>query len=129
MKRKLTSLLIAISALFMMKAQAQETPENPLDTLTRSVAAIRSELDVLKRIKLSGYVQSQFQVADSAGISSFAGGDFPANVDKRFKVRRAEFKTMYDNGKTNIVANIDVTQNGVNIKDAYGRFTEQWLKA
>ena len=78
MKRKLTSLLIALSALFMMKAQAQETQENPLDTLTRSVAAIRSELDVLKRIKLSGYVQSQFQVADSAGISSFAGGDFPA---------------------------------------------------
>src|SRR4051812_33990373 len=128
MKRKITSVLIAFSSLIMMNAQAQETQDSPLDTLTRSVQAIRSELDILKRIKIGGYVQSQFQWADSSGIKSFAGGDFPANTDKRFKVRRAEFKTMYDNGITQIVANIDITQNGVNIKDAFGKFTEQKLK-
>jgi hypothetical protein len=127
MKRITTYLFIA-ALLFTASAKAQEGNETPLDTLTRSVQAIRSELDVLKRIKLSGYVQSQFQWADSSGIKSFAGGDFPSNTDKRFKVRRAEFKTMYDNGITQIAANIDITQNGVNIKDAFGKFTEQRLK-
>jgi len=107
-------------------AKAQESGGN--DTLAATVAKISSDLEVLKRIKFSGYVQAQFQWADSAGIASYAAGDFPARVDKRFKVRRAEFKTTYEHGGTLIVANIDVTQNGVNIKDAYGRITEQSLK-
>lgn len=121
--------LSIVGASFLTSAvNAQDVTLSPLDTLTNSVVKLQSDVDVLKKIKISGYVQPQFQWADSAGIKSFAGGDFPAHVDKRFKVRRAEFKTMYDNGKTQIVANIDVTQEGINIKDAYGKFTEQWCK-
>jgi len=82
----------------------------------------------MKKIKISGYIQPQFQIADTQGVKTFAGGNFNSGVDNRFKVRRAEFKTMYDNGKTQIVANIDITQSGVVIKDAYGKFTEQWLQ-
>jgi hypothetical protein len=126
MKRKITLMIFAM--LLMTTARAQETQDTPLDSLAKVVTSIRSDLDVLKKIKLSGYVQSQFQWADSSGIKSFASGDFPANVDKRFKVRRAEFKTMYDNGVVQVIANIDVTQNGVNIKDAFGKYTEQSLK-
>jgi hypothetical protein len=107
-------------------ARAQEAGSH--DTLAATLTKLSSDLEALKRIKFSGYVQSQFQWADSSGISSVAGGNFDAHIDKRFKVRRAEFKTMYDNGITQIVANIDVTQNGINIKDAYGKFTEQRLK-
>src|SRR5436190_6790981 len=124
MKRKAYLVLPVLIA--ALSAQAQDN-ELPLDTLTRHVATLRQDVDFLKQIKFSGYVQAQYQWADSAGISSFAGGDFPARVDQRFKVRRAEFKTMFDNGVTQVVANIDVTQNGINIKDAYGKFSEQWL--
>ncbi len=109
-------------------ASAQEAPSS-LDSLTRAVSKNRSDIEALKNVKISGFIQSQFQWADSSGIKSVAGGDFPANTDKRFKVRRAEFKTMYDNGKTTIIANIDITQNGIVIKDAFGKFTEQKLKA
>ena len=122
----LTCLLAATSTVTL--AQENEN-EQPLDTLARYASQIRQEVDVLKRIKIGGYVQSQFQWVETRGAKSVAGGDFPSQVDKRFKVRRAEFKTMYDNHVTQIVANIDVTQNGINIKDAYGKITEQKLKA
>ena len=125
MKRTLLSI---ISAGLVATAVHAQDNSNPMDTLTQSVMKMQSDVNALKKIKISGYVQSQFQWADSAGIKSFAGGDFPTGVDKRFKVRRAEFKTMYDNGTTQVVANIDITQNGVNIKDAYGKLTEPWLR-
>ena len=120
-----TMLSLCLSTL-TVKAQAPE--ETPIDTLARAVNKMADDISFLKKIKFSGYIQSQFQVADSMGAKSFAGGDFPATVDKRFKVRRAEFKTMYDNGKVQVVANINVSQDGVTIKDAYGKWSEQRLK-
>jgi hypothetical protein len=115
------------------KLKAQDTlvapPSDEGDTVMSSIAKLQSDVAVLKRIKFSGYVQPQYQQIDSSGAATFEGGDFPSGVNKRFRVRRAEFKTMYDNGKTQIVANIDITQSGVQIKDAYGKFTEQRWQA
>ena len=93
------------------------------DSLSRKVDEINSQLQWLRRIKLSGFVQAQYQWADRTGMASVAGGDFPASVAQRFKVRRAEFKTRFSNDTVDVVANIDVTQSGVAIKDAYGKFT------
>ncbi|MCW3083354.1 MAG: hypothetical protein JWP12_720 [Bacteroidetes bacterium] len=119
---------VAITGLSVTAVKAQDVQEAPIDTLTRSVSKLQDELANLKKIKISGYIQSQFQWTDSAGAKSFAGGDFPVNVDKRFKVRRAEFKVTYDNVRTQVVANINISQDGVTIKDAYGKFNEQRLK-
>jgi len=105
-----------------------QTPVS-IDTLTEQINNLNKVTSTLKKIRISGFVQSQYQIADTAGAKTFAGGDFAPGVNNRFRIRRGEFKTMYDNGKTQIVANIDIMQSGVLIKDAYGRFTEQWLKS
>jgi phosphate-selective porin len=123
----LAFLLLGSGALKAQEPVMAPPPENE-DTLSNVIRILQSDVAVLKRVKFSGYVQAQYQQIDSAGAKSVAGGDFPVGVNKRFKVRRGEFKTMYDNGKTQIVANIDITQNGVSIKDCYGKFTEQWLQ-
>src|ERR1043165_9512339 len=96
MKKLLTvlSLLYFSSAAF--KTNAQELNETPLDTLTRRVSTMQSTLDVMSRIKISGYIQAQFQVVDSGGAKSFAGGDFAGGVDKRLMVRRGRIKFQYD---------------------------------
>ncbi|MBI3765167.1 MAG: hypothetical protein HY277_01520 [Ignavibacteriales bacterium] len=99
-----------------------------LDGMNETLSAISSTVDALKKIKISGYIQSQYQIADSAGISSFAGGDFPKNVASRFQVRRGRFKINYDNDLSQYVLEVDVTQNGVAIKDAYMWVKEPWLK-
>ncbi|MBI3189505.1 MAG: hypothetical protein HYZ33_02535, partial [Ignavibacteriales bacterium] len=99
-----------------------------LDGMNESMLEMKTTLDVLKKIKVSGYIQAQFQIADAAGAKSLAGGDFPAFSDSRFQVRRGRVKVNYDNDLTQAVLQIDVTQGGVGIKDAYVSIKEPWLR-
>lgn len=114
-------------------SQAQEANLSPMDTLTSNVAALNSKLEVLKRLKISGYIQAQYQIADSSGQESFAGGNFKSGVDKRFLVRRGRVKFAYaspsdDRGvsTSQYVLQIDVSEKGLAIKDAYVLLTDKW---
>lgn len=133
MKRKLTQIIFLAANLILTGAFAQETEQTPLDTLTNHVAVIRQDVDVLKRIKLSGYIQTQFQYGDSTGAATYNGGPFGAGNDKRFMIRRGRLKAQYDapvNDKgistSQYVLQFDVTEKGLAIKDAYGKFTDPW---
>ncbi|HLG41001.1 MAG TPA: hypothetical protein VI461_15075 [Chitinophagaceae bacterium] len=101
----------------------------PKDTLSEIVKGLQTDLKALKKLKISGYLQAQVQFADSNGIASYAGGSFNANTDKRFSVRRGRIKFVYDNSLSKYVLQVDVTEKGVGIKDAYVRFTDPWAKA
>ncbi|MCX6292598.1 MAG: hypothetical protein NT126_12685 [Bacteroidetes bacterium] len=132
MNLRLTRNLLIIAFAFALKATAQET-ESPMDTLTRRVASIQSTLDVISRIKISGYIQSQFQLTDSAGTASFAGGNFGSGADKRFMLRRGRVKVQYDSPNNDLgwstsqyVFQIDVSEKGATIKDLYAKFTDPW---
>ncbi|MES2416912.1 MAG: porin [Bacteroidota bacterium] len=70
-------------------------------------------------IKITGYLQTQYQKAQSAGISSFSGGDFSANSDSRFMIRRGRLKIDRVDQFSNIVFQLDATQNGVQLMDAF----------
>ncbi len=100
-----------------------------VDGMNETLLEMKTVVDALKKIKVSGYLQAQYQTADTAGINSFAGGNFPTNVRSRFQVRRGRLKVNYDNDLTQYVLQIDVTQNGVGIKDAYASVKEPWLRA
>src|SRR5437016_5016040 len=105
-----TFILMIVFAGSQLSARAQGTSS---DTLAGTVSKLLSDFDFFKRIKISGYVQPQFQIADSAGIGSFAGGNFPANTDKRFSLRRGRLKVMYETSLTQYVLQIDATEKGV----------------
>jgi hypothetical protein len=109
-------------------AERIEELQGQLDGLNESYLESKTTVDGLKKIKITGYIQSQFQTADGDGIASFAGGNFPAGVHSRFQLRRGRVKVNYDNDITQYVLQIDVTQNGVGIKDAYASIKEPWLK-
>ena len=70
-------------------------------------------------IKITGYLQTQFQQSQSSGISSFSGGDFAENSDNRFMIRRGRLKIDRVDKYSSIVFQIDATQNGVNLMDAF----------
>jgi hypothetical protein len=70
-------------------------------------------------IKITGYLQTQFQKAQSPGISSFSGGDFDDNADSRFMIRRGRLKIDRVDKYSSIVFQLDATQNGVNLMDAF----------
>ena len=133
MKLKTTHLLTFVALIALtgsgFKLNAQEAQEAPLDTLTRSVNKLQEDFAIFKKVKISGYIQAQFQVADSSGIPSFSGGDFKPNVDKRFSIRRGRVKVVYDNRLTQFVFQLDANEVEIRTKEAYVKFTEPWLQA
>src|ERR1051325_7887158 len=125
---KKTILQGAMSVIISLSLTALHAQENPMDTLAQSVLKTQAKVDALSRVKLSGYIQGQYQVADSVGIPSFAGGNFSPNVDNRFMLRRARLKATYDGSWSQYVFQIDVSEKGFSIKDLYAKMTEQWMK-
>ncbi len=116
---------LLISGLQTVKGQ-DDNPES--DTLIQTIEKLQSDIHLMNRLKITGYVQAQYQKADTTGIESFAGGNFGTNLDSRFTVRRGRFKLAYTNELSQYVIQVDVTEKGVGIKDAYATFTEPWLQ-
>ncbi|MBB6502894.1 porin [Pedobacter cryoconitis] len=70
-------------------------------------------------IKITGYLQTQFQKAQSPGITSFSGGDFSTNSDSRFMIRRGRLKIDRVDKYSSIVFQLDATQDGIQLMDAF----------
>lgn len=78
-------------------------------------------------IRISGYMQPQFQAASDTGIFSYSGGDFPLHSNTRFMLRRGRIRFDYarftkDNYPLlQFVFQFDGTERGVFIRDFWGR--------
>lgn len=131
MNSKLNTKLVLLSIFsFLSLSNSLKAQESfAKDTLYPVVEQVQSDLTVLKKLKVSGYVQAQYQVADTAGISSFSGGNFSSGIDNRFMVRRGRIKFAYENELSKAIVQFDITEKGLGIKDAYLSFTEPWLKS
>jgi hypothetical protein len=99
-----------------------------VEGLNDSFLEVKSIVDALAKIKVSGYVQAQFQSAQNDNVKSFAGGNFPTLTHNRFQIRRGRIKFNYDNALTNYVLQFDVAEGGFSTKDAYITVKEPWLK-
>ena len=103
-----------------------------LEGLNESFTEYRGYVDALRKIKISGYLQTQFRNTDVINapwtIGNFSGGAFPANTKNVFQVRRGRLKINYDNVLTQFVIQADLISTGVSIKDAYLAVTEPWLR-
>lgn len=86
------------------------------------------------QIRIGGYIQPEYQVAQEKGIKSYAGGDFPENVSNRFLIRRGRIRFEYakfnDEHKASVqfVFQFDGTERGVFIRDFWGRYFENKLE-
>jgi hypothetical protein len=123
------SVLILAFALFATNLQAQYL----MDMVDTTKAMGKDMLGLYKKfnaIKLSGYVQPQFQVAQSKGAKGYGGGDFAPTVDNRFMLRRSRIRLDYATftdakmPKMQFAFQFDATERGVNARDMWGRFFE-----
>jgi len=103
--------------------------QGSVEGTNEGMAEMRPAIESLRKIKLTGYLQAQYQWAESPGARTFAGGDFPAQTDSRFAVRRGRIKFNYDNVLTQYVVQVDATERGLALKDAYVSLREPWLQA
>jgi hypothetical protein len=126
---KLKSIFLFGVGILSSYASSVMAQESETSVLSSAVESLQSDNDVAKRLKISGYLQAQYQVADTAGVSSVAGGNFGAAIDNRFTVRRGRVKVAYTFENATAVMQMDITEKGVGIKDAYLSMTEPWLNA
>jgi hypothetical protein len=85
-------------------------------------------------IKLTGYIQPQFQVAATKGELSSVG-NFAANSNSRFMLKRARilidyshFPTAGNGASYHFVFHVDATERGVNVRDVWGQLLENKYK-
>lgn len=125
-------LVITISFCQLLQAQYLMDMVDTSKDMGKAMLALYNRFD---NIKLSGYIQPQFQVSESKGAKGFAGGDFALNSNNRFMLRRARVRFDYINfpkaGKgpsLQFVFQFDATERGVNVRDVWGRIFENKFK-
>ncbi|MEI6020200.1 MAG: hypothetical protein WCR21_03660, partial [Bacteroidota bacterium] len=124
--------LLCLLVLTSNSIRAQEITETPLDTLTRSVSNLIDDNIKAKRLKITGYLQPQYQYCDSAGAPSYAGGDFTNGASpyySRFMMRRGRFKFNYVHENVEYLCNIDATEKGLNMRETFVRVTDKWTQS
>ncbi len=125
--------LIAIVLLFGAQTVKAQFLMDMIDTtkdVGKGLLALYKRFD---QVRITGYMQPQYQVAQSKGIESYAGGDFGQHVNNRFMFRRGRIRFDYvrfteDNQPSlQFVFQFDGTERGVNIRDFWGRYFENRL--
>ena len=124
---------LLFSMLFGISAQSQYL----MDGLDTSNATGKGMLTIYKNfngLKFSGYIQPQFQVAQTKGASSFEAGDFGEGINNRFMLRRSRIKVDYihfgqdANPDIEFVFQIDANEKAVTVRDVWGRISENKWK-
>ncbi|HMG67556.1 MAG TPA: hypothetical protein VK588_07715, partial [Chitinophagaceae bacterium] len=91
---------------------------------------VRPFLKRFENLQFSGYIQPQFQLADTEGAKSYNGGDFSPFSKSRFMLRRARIKLDYLLATENrypkalFTFQVDATERGVNVRDMFMRLYE-----
>ena len=104
-----------------------------VDTTKDMGKGMLSIYNKFNHIRIGGYLQPQFQIAGGKGAKSYEGGDFPANVDNRFMLRRGRIRFEYihfaehKGPSIQVVFQFDGTERGVFIRDFWGRVFENKL--
>jgi hypothetical protein len=91
---------------------------------------VRPVLEKFENLRISGYMQPQYQVAQSDGAPSYDGGNFSQFSSSRFMLRRARLKVDYllttknKLPKALFTFQIDATERGVIVRDMFIRLYE-----
>ena len=136
--------IVALGLICSAVAFSQEKVDS-LDVHEQRITNLEDGLIQLKKLKFSGYVQTEWQLSDidvngkasqdmkvgggaNAAENPAVGSITPAGSSfSRFGVRRGRLKATYtDFGCTGVVY-IDATEKGVILKEAYASALDPWL--
>lgn len=92
---------------------------------------VRGFLKRMENLHFSGYIQPQYQLAETNGVESFEGGNFGDAVSNRFILRRARLKIDYrmpgragDFPAAVFTFQFEATERDVNVRDMFVRVFE-----
>jgi len=124
-------LLVLISFPLIISGYSQRYLSDLDSTLLFLNDTVRPLIKRFENLQFSGYIQPQFQLADTEGAkTTFSGGDFSPHSKSRFMLRRARLKLDYLLTTTDrypkalFTFQIDATERGVNVRDMFVRLYE-----
>jgi len=125
------TLLTTFFSLIIFNSGAQRLLSDVMDTTVFADKQIKIMSDTYGMLAFTGYLQPQFQVAQEKGADAeYQGGAFATNASNRFRLRRgrlrADYLSFHKDGtpSTFFVFQFDGTEQGVNIRDFWGRYYE-----
>ena len=114
---------------FSIFAQNNQVTEEPVKTeieqIQSQVDNIVTEIKKLKKFKISGYIQVQFEVGQEFAQTKVGSR---TNTPFHFGIRRGRIKFAYEETWGTAVFQLDITERGIGLKDAYFKVSEPWLK-
>ena len=134
MKKWIPAILFLLILLKPDHIFAQRFLMDLVDTTNQMGKGMLSIYERYNRVRISGYIQPQFQYIGKKGAESYAGGNFSEFTDNRFMLRRGRLRVDYahlnEKGEPTsyFVFQFDGTERGVVIRDFWGRFYENKYK-
>lgn len=122
--------LFLVFASFVTHSVSAQFLVEQIDTSDRSGKGLWAVYGRSDHLLISGYFQPQFQIAQSKGEKNFSGGDFAANSNNRFMIRRGRIRFDYAHfnseglPQAQVVFQFDGSERGVVIRDFFGRYYE-----
>jgi hypothetical protein len=124
------SFLISLIIIFFSISGYSQRYLADLDSSFFIKDTVRPFIRRFENLRISGYMQPQFQVAQSDGAQSYEGGNFAQFSQSRFMLRRARIKIDYllmskeKSPQALFTFQIDATERGVIVRDMFIRIYE-----
>lgn len=105
-----------------------ESQLNPTEKMEQKIEDMDDEIRALKKLKVSGYIQTQLQYGESK--ASLKVGSINENKEASFSrmgIRRGRIKFVYEDGIASGTYQLDITENGVGLKDLFINIKDPWF--
>ncbi|MCC8145985.1 MAG: OprO/OprP family phosphate-selective porin, partial [Bacteroidales bacterium] len=96
--------------------------------LQQKTETIEDEIIKLKKLKVSGYIQAQYQYGEKDATLGVGTSNETDESFNRIGIRRGRIKFTYEEGIASGVFQIDFTEKGIGFKDAYLNIKDPWMK-
>lgn len=125
--------LILVAGIFISQLAEAQFLMDMIDTTTDMGKGLLNLYGRFDRLRISGYIQPQFQYTKERGTRSFEGGDFAPNAHSRFMLRRARIRIDYVRSNKNLqpsmqfVFQFDANERAFTVRDVWARiFENKW---
>lgn len=129
---KLRSLITGIFSLFIIASVAAQESDS-IKALEQRTSALEAAVKKLSNFKVSGYVQGQYQLGEKESLNLKVGDPINENPGEesinRMGIRRGRIKFAYEENIYMGVFQLDITEKGVGIKDAFFQVKDPWTKS
>lgn len=126
--KQISILLFLIFMAITSHAQQTEEELTPIESLEQRTSSLEDAIKVLQKVKISGYIQGQLQVGEKdAKLKVGSDNEDKEHSFNRIGIRRGRIKFAYDEKIISGVFQLDITEKGVNFKDAYLGIKDPWV--